>query len=229
MKNEKLFEIIADIEDSYINDARIPKKKNTKKAWVRWGTIAACLILILTMFVAPLTNQHAIDNPLVIKAYAIGIDDQSVTVSLSLGERIQLSPNEFCFDADDAYEYFAFDLLLVDGMYLQLSSVDENWELILDKEIHYSDETTLPYWALTEGNEIALISTDVEGNVNQAYKDGTAQPRMKGNEMIWRVNDDGRNRCIIDCFNKDFNRVVSYYLEITEYDGLFYAEIVKIV
>ena len=229
MKNEMLFEIIADIDESYINDARIPKKKNTKKAWVKWGTIAACFILILTMLVAPLTNQHTINNPLVIKAYAIGADDQSVTVSLSLGERIQLSPTAFSFGTDDDNEYFAFNLLLVDGMYLQLVSVDENWEWILDKSIHYGDETTLPYWALTEGNEIALISTDVEGNVNQAYKDGTAQPRMKGNEMIWRVNDDGRNRCIISCFNKDFNRVVSYYLEITECDGLFYAEIVKIV
>ena len=187
MKKEKLFEMIADIDESYINDARIPKKKHTKKTWFRWGPMAACLIFILAMFVAPLANQHAIDNPLVIKAYAIGIDNQSVTVSLSLGERIQLAPIAFCFDAADDYEYFAFDLLLVDGMFLQLSSVDENWKLILDKEIHYSDE------------------------------------------MIWRVNDDGRNRCIIDCFNEDFNRVVSYYLEITERDGLFYAEIVKIV
>ena len=229
MKKEKLFEMIADIDESYINDARIPKKKHTKKTWFRWGPMAACLIFILAMFVAPLANQHAIDNPLVIKAYAVGIDDQAVTVSLSLGERIQLSPTAFCFDAADAYEYFAFDLLLVDGIFLQLSSVDENWELILDKEIHYSDEMITPYWALTEGNEIALITTDVEGNVSQAYKDGTEQPRMKGNEMIWRVNDDGRNRCIIDCFNEDFNRVVSYYLEITERDGLFYAEIVKIV
>ena len=229
MKKEKLFEMIADIDEYYIHGARIPKKKNAKKAWVRRGTIAACIILILTLLIAPLTDQHTIDDPLVIKAYAIGADDRSVPVSLSLGERIQLSPTSFCFAADDDNEYFAFDLSLVDGMYLQLISVDENWEWILDKEIHYSDDPTLPYWALTAGNEIALISTDAEGNVNQAYKAGSAQPRMKGNEMIWRVNDDGRNRCIINCFNKDFECVVSYYLEITECDGLFDAEIVKIV
>lgn len=228
MKKEKLFELFGDINENYISDAHGTQSKKSRPVWIRLGAAVACIALLLVVCSAPLWNEQPIDNPLIIKAYAVGVNNQEFATNLSLGERIQLSPTEFYFEGD--YEYFSFDLSLMDGLYLQLSSVDENWELILDKEIHYSDEETVPpYWALTEGNEIAIISTDLQGNVFQAYKDGSEQPRMKGSAMIWRVNNDGVNRCIIECFDNDFNRIVSYHLEITESNGLYYAEIVKIV
>ena len=228
MKKETLFELFGDINENYISEAHMTQSKKTRPAWIKLGATVACVALLLVVCSAPLWNERPIDNPLIIKAYAVDMNNQEFTTNLSLGERIQLSPTEFHFEGD--YEYFSFDLSLVDGVYLQLSSVDENWELILDKEIHGSDEDIVPpCWALTEGNEIAIIGTDLQGNVLQCYKDGSEQPRMKGSSMIWRVNNEGVNRCIIKCFDYKFNCIVSYHLEITESNGLYYAEIVKIV
>lgn len=228
MKKESFFEIFGDINEDFVSDAHKTKKKMYRPIWIRIGAAVACVALLLVVRSAPLWNEQPVNNPLIIKAYAVDINNQEFATNLSLGERIQLSPTEFYFEGD--YEYFSFDLSLMDGLYLQLSSVDENWDLILDKGIHGSDEEIVPpYWALTEGNEIAIISTDLQGNVFQSYKDGSEQPRMKGNAMIWRVNNDGVNRCIIECFDNNFNRIVSYHLEITESNGLYYAEIVKIV
>ena len=195
--------------------------RRTIKVWIA-VSVAICVVLCIV----PLWNSQPSDIPLVIKAYAIDMDGQSYTVNLSLGERIQLSSATFHFEGN--YEYCAFDLSLMDGLYLQLSAVDENWELILDKRIHVMNEVVSPpYWALTEGTDIAVISTDLEGNVFQEYIDGSKEPRMKGSSLIWRVNNDDMNRCIIDCFDENFSRIVSYYLEISENNGIYFAEIVK--
>lgn len=229
MNSENLFNALGKLSDDLVAEAAITAnaRKNTTQT-VRWKiTIAACLVICIIASVVQYMGYLPIENPLVIKAHAVSINGQPYTAQLSLGERIQLVETEFFFEGDN--KYYAFDLTLVNGMYLQLSAVDDQWNVILDKSIHYSDEETpLPYWALSEGNEIATISTDSDGKVLEAYTNGSAKPRMKGKSMIWRVNKDGMSRCIIDCFDADFVRVASYYLEIVQIDNSIYAEIVSI-
>ena len=229
MNNEKLFSAIGNLSDDLVADAEItelPAQKPTLR--YNWKPlVAACLVICLLGTLVPMRGNQPIDNPLVITVKAVSVEGQSYTAQLTLGDRIQLVETEFFFEGD--HKYYAFDLTLVDGMYLQLSAVDDQWGLILDKSIHYSgEETVVPYWALTKGNEIATISTDLDGKVLEAYVNGTAQPQMHGKSMIWRVNDEGMTRCIIDCFNKDFDRVVSYHLEIVQINRNYYAEIVTI-
>lgn len=44
MKSHELLEVIGDAQDSYVLDAKAPKKKSTP-VWVKWVAMAACLIL----------------------------------------------------------------------------------------------------------------------------------------------------------------------------------------
>jgi len=234
MSSEKIFNALGKLSDDLISEAEIiPSAHKNTTLRFRWKPlVAACLVICLFAALITIDGKQTIDNPLIIKAHAVSVDGQPYIAQLSLNERIQLVETEFFFEGENKYEnkYYAFDLTLAEGMYLHLAAVDDQWNPILDKSIHYGDEeANLPCWALKEGNDIAVIGTDLEGNVLDAYVNGTAQPRMKDKSMIWRVNNEGMNRCIIDCFDEDFNCVVSYYLEITECDGLFYAEIVKIV
>lgn len=229
MNNEQVFCAIGNISDDLISDAEITEGSHKKATMrFRWKPlIAACLVICLLGALVPMWRNQPINNPLVITAKAVSVEGQPYTAQLSLGDRIQLVETEFIFEGDN--KYYTFDLTLVDGMYLQLSAVDDQWNLKLDKGVHYSGEdNVLPYWALTKGNEIAVISTDLDGKVLEAYVNGTAQPRMKGKSMIWRVNEDGMTRCIIDCFNQNFDRVASYYLEIVHINDDYYAEIVAI-
>lgn len=226
MRGNELLDKMDLIDSKYIEAAEVATAKRKIIKWPKFVAIAACICLLLTATFNLIPMKKTIDNPLIITAYAAGLDGSSIPTNLAIGERIQLSSSNFYLD--DYYKWFAFDLTLVEGMYLQLSSVDENWNLILDKEIHYSgDIPKTPYWALTEGSDIAIIGTDLNGDVLQAYKDGTAKPRFKDNSMLWRPNDEGINRCIIQCFDSQFKRVVSYYLEITEDSGVYFAEIIK--
>jgi hypothetical protein len=47
MKKEKLYEVIGEIDDNYINDAHMTVKKKSRSVWVKWGAMAACLCLIV--------------------------------------------------------------------------------------------------------------------------------------------------------------------------------------
>lgn len=229
MSSEKIFNALGKLSDDLISEAEIiPSAHKNTILHIRWKPlVAACLLICLLGALVSMVGNKPIDNPLVITAKAVSVEGQPYTAQLALGDRIQLVETEFFFEGDN--KYYSFDLTLVDGMYLQLSAVDDQWNVILDKNIHYSgEETELPYWALTEGNEIATISTDLDGKVLDAYENGSALPRMHGNSMIWRVNEDSMTRCIIDCFDKNFDRVVSYHLEIVQINGSYFAEIVTI-
>lgn len=204
---------------------RALKKRSRRRVWFVLTFFTMVLCFILT--VPQLKADTSINNPLVVIAHAVDVDGANYMTALTLGEKIPLAPA--VFPHENFKECYAFDLSLVDGVYLQLSSVDQNWNLVLDKEIHSSEDVSnFPYWALVEGSEISVISTDLSGNVLQGYKDGSLLPRMKGNSMIWRPNNAGVNRCIIDCYDTQFIHLRSYYIEITKADNVYYAEVVKI-
>ena len=46
MTNEKLYEVLGDINEKYVNEAR-EYRKAKKPVWVKWGAMAACLCLVV--------------------------------------------------------------------------------------------------------------------------------------------------------------------------------------
>lgn len=58
MTNEKLYEVLGDINEKHINEARAYHKAK-KPGWVKWGAMAACLCLIVA---GAFTLPHFIGN-----------------------------------------------------------------------------------------------------------------------------------------------------------------------
>lgn len=58
MKNEKLYEVLGDINEKYVKEAR--EYRNTKKSiWIKWGAMAACLCLMIGLVIPILNNETA--------------------------------------------------------------------------------------------------------------------------------------------------------------------------
>lgn len=50
MKNKRLLDIFGEIDDRHIAEAApVAKKSRNKPTWFRWGTIAACMVLVLSV------------------------------------------------------------------------------------------------------------------------------------------------------------------------------------
>lgn len=45
MTNEKLYEVLGDINEKYVSEARVYQKAK-KPIWAKWGAVAACLVLV---------------------------------------------------------------------------------------------------------------------------------------------------------------------------------------
>lgn len=61
MTNEKLYEVLGDINETHVKEAR-EYRKTRKPAWVKWGAMAACLCLIVVgAFIAPNLGDGALD------------------------------------------------------------------------------------------------------------------------------------------------------------------------
>ena len=45
MTNEKLYEVLGNINEKYVSEARAYQKAK-KSIWAKWGAIAACLVLV---------------------------------------------------------------------------------------------------------------------------------------------------------------------------------------
>ena len=52
MTNEKLYEVLGDINEKHINEARAYHKAK-KPGWVKWGAMAACLCLMICAVAIP--------------------------------------------------------------------------------------------------------------------------------------------------------------------------------
>ncbi len=55
MTNEKLYEVLGDISEKHINEARAYHKAK-KPGWMKWGAMAACLAVIVVTAVSVLSN-----------------------------------------------------------------------------------------------------------------------------------------------------------------------------
>ena len=60
MTNEKLYEVLGDINEKYVSEARVYQKAK-KSIWVKWGAIVACLCLMipLTAFAIDIIQYNA--------------------------------------------------------------------------------------------------------------------------------------------------------------------------
>ena len=60
MTNEKLYEVLGDINEKYVSEARVYQKAK-KPIWVKWGAIVACLCLMipLTAFAIDIIQYNA--------------------------------------------------------------------------------------------------------------------------------------------------------------------------
>lgn len=62
MTNEKLYEVLGDINEKHINEARAYQKAK-KPGWVKWGAMAACLCLVVGLAIPMLNNDYSDQNP----------------------------------------------------------------------------------------------------------------------------------------------------------------------
>lgn len=56
MRKEEFCDILGDIDETYVNEARVTGR-GKKNAWVKWGTLAACLALVLVTAIPQLRRQ----------------------------------------------------------------------------------------------------------------------------------------------------------------------------
>ena len=72
-----------------------------------------------------------------------------------------------------------------------------------------------------------MVHLDSEGKVIPPEADNLLTPKLKGSDFIWRPNDKDMNRAIIGVYDEEYDLLAAYYLEITEENGDYYAEVVK--
>ena len=77
MKKEKLFEVIGNINDNYINEGHAAAKKS-RPVWVKWAAMAACLALVVALGIGIMPNQFG---------------KHSYVVSLSNGKEMTFAQN----------------------------------------------------------------------------------------------------------------------------------------
>lgn len=228
MRSEKLLSAIGGIGEDLIEDAEITSnKKSRQPIWWKIVAVAACICLVIAVFPLLGNQEKGVNlNPLVISVYAQGADGKIVPTALKLGEKVKMSPASSTQLED--FDGYAINLTLFDGKYVYLRCVDKNWKTLLFPTDVYPD-TKLEYnWAETEGDDIWIVYLDSDGKVIPPEADNLLTPKRKGSDFIWRPNDKDMNRAIIGVFDEEYDLLTVYYLEITEENSEYYAEVVKI-
>ncbi len=232
MKSRKILTAMGKISDELIEDADITSnKKSRQPIWWKIVAVAACICLLITGG-SMIGNLFGVEdnltfNPLVITVYAQSEDGTIVPTALKVGEKVKMYPQESTLWDD--FEGYAMNLTLLDAKYVSTWAVDENWETIRypgdSSQYNFNEDCN---WALTEGDDIWWVYLDQNGKVIPPGADEFLSPRLRGSEILWRPNTKGHNREIIGVFDEDYNLLTVYYLEITEENNEYYAEIVKV-
>ena len=229
MRSEKLLSAIGGIGEDLIEDAEITSNKESRQPiWWKIVAVAACICLVITVFPLLGNQENGVNlNPLVISVYAQGADGKIVPTALKLGEKVKMYPQKSNWMDD--FEGYAINLTVLDAKYVTARAVDENW-----KTIRYpGDSTQYDFdedcnWALSQGDDIWWVWLDDDGKVIPPGVDELLSPKLKGSEILWRPNTKGHNRELIGVFDEEYDLLAVYYLQITEENGEYYAEVVKI-
>ena len=86
MKAEELFQTIGDIDDSVIEEALNVKKKPHISFFVRWGAVAACFIVAVTLSVRTFEKEKDIQKDAVVKVTESGSGEE---IQCETAENIQ--------------------------------------------------------------------------------------------------------------------------------------------
>jgi len=62
MTNEKLYEVLGDINEKHVKEAR-EYHKAKKPVWLKWGSMAACVCLVVGLAIPMLMNSNPASNP----------------------------------------------------------------------------------------------------------------------------------------------------------------------
>ena len=62
MTNEKLYEVLGDINEKYVSEARVYQKAK-KPIWAKWGAIAACLVLVCVVAIPFFFHNNSVTTP----------------------------------------------------------------------------------------------------------------------------------------------------------------------
>ena len=229
MRSEKILSAIGGIGEDLIEDAEITSNKNSRQSiWWKIVAVAACICLVIAVFPLLGNQEQGVNlNPLVISVYAQDADGKIVPTALKLGEKVKMYPQASTIWDD--FEGYAINLTLLDVKYVSTWAVDENWETIRypgDSSQYNFDEDC--NWAVTEGDDVWWIYFDQNGKIIQPGVDDLLAPKLRGSEVLWRPNKKGHNRSVIAAFDDNYKLVTVYFLEITEYNNEYYAEIVKV-
>jgi len=109
MKSHELLEIIGEAQDSYVLDAKAPKKKSTP-VLVKWAAMVACLCFVIAGVFSLTHNSNHSKH----KAPTVLFNDSEYYICGSRGESIILKecglPTELSFDlAGDFVSYLNYD------------------------------------------------------------------------------------------------------------------------
>lgn len=225
MKSEKLLQAIGNIQDEFIESGELPETRPSHNLnWIRAAVLVACVCIVPALLLVLNKSPENPMNPLVITVYAQDEDGRLIPNALSVGEKVKLSPATSPYAED--FEGYAFDLTLLDAKYVSPCAVDENWKPKLypgDSSLYLQEGF---HWSLTEGNDIMVVWPDSNGNIIQ--EDALLRPKPHGSEIVWRPNNVGLSRTTIGVYDDSFQLLCTYYLEITEDSGAYYAQIVKV-
>ena len=229
MRSEKILSALGGIGEDLIEDAEITSNKNSRQPiWWKVVAVAACICLVIAAF--PLLDNQEKNvnlNPLVISVYAQGADGKIVPTALKVGEKVKMYPQKSNWMDD--FEGYAINLTVLEAKYVTSRAVDENW-----KTIRYpGDSTQYDFdedcnWSLSQGDDIWWVWLDEDDKVIPPGVYEIGSPKLKGSEVLWRPNSKGHNRLLIGVFDEEYDLLAVYYLEITEENGEYYAEVVKI-
>ena len=158
MKKEQLYEVLGDIDENYIANARkIQKKKSivTRSAFLKWGGMAACLcLMIVAVFVAnPFRGPEKVEGPYSYTVAYVGLSDgQNIIYDGATNkDLLQREPGKhlpvFRIDALEDLEQFKskYETILdmnqsIDG---SLSFEESLKKAQWDREIFYEDHSML--------------------------------------------------------------------------------------
>lgn len=101
MNTKKFSSALGNISASYVNEAVTYTAKKKSTPWVKWVAVAACFCLVV-MGLFPLFGNH--ESPFVLTAYALGEDDNLLSVKMEEGKSVSIST----FVAGNGMEGFVF-------------------------------------------------------------------------------------------------------------------------
>ena len=185
MKKEELFEVLGDIDDKYINEAR-KSNPGKKKTILRWTSLVACAaILISAVFVTPLlTKKPAGTQP----DYPKGVVAMAAVYPKAVG--VGMTAEEF-LESDESFTWWTELRDRINKAY-GLSYDMEDYNLELMSNVLVSDKENTVCSPLNTYIAFSMLAEITEGNSRKQILDmlgcNDIQELRKTNKLLWESN-----------------------------------------